>query len=101
MQETSPTSQTSNDLNTSSPTLNSSSPVSAEEAPLAFLTPKPCHLMSDEELTAKVSEWRTKRDSVQTLRASMLKEAEEEEEASEVKKGKRRSKVDDLLDSLT
>jgi hypothetical protein len=71
------------------------------EAPLLSLTDEPIHLLSEESLRERVQSIRAKRQSHQTFRAAMQREAEEEE-AKEPKapKAKKKSAIADLFDSL-
>jgi len=71
------------------------------EAPLAALTDQPLHLLSEEQLRELVQQVRCLRQSHQSFKASMLKEAQQEEaEQPKAKKVKPPSKVKALFDSL-
>lgn len=76
-------------------------PTPGEEEPLAFLTEKPLGEMSPEELRAKVSEWRQRRMSVQSMRSALVAEAEAEV-VSKPKgtSAKQAAALDDYLSSL-
>jgi hypothetical protein len=64
------------------------------ESPLLAFTEKPLHLMSDDELRAKVSQWRARRANTPTLRSELQREAEELVETG------RKKKSDEALNDL-